>query len=103
MRAINIKATSEEIGIQPMFSSFKKNWVHYCQEALGLAIFMISACFFDGMLESSHSPFHSAIPNNWLRLVIMGIMMGLTAFFIFNSRLTAGSGAHINPAVTLAF
>jgi aquaporin Z len=103
MRAINIKANSGERGIRRMSSSFRKNWIHYLQEALGLAIFMISACFFDGMLESAHSPLHTAIPNNFLRLAIMGIMMGLTAFFIFTSRFTAGSGAHINPVVTLVF
>jgi aquaporin Z len=103
MRAINIKTISEEKGIKLLSNSFRKNWIHYLQEALGLAIFMISACFFDGILESVHSPLHIAIPSNFFRLVIMGVMMGLTAFFIFNSRLTAASGAHINPAVTLVF
>ena len=33
----------------------------------------------------------------------MGMMMGLTALFIFYSPLTAPSGAHINPAVTITF
>jgi len=33
----------------------------------------------------------------------MGILMGLTAIFIFYSSWTAPSGSHINPAVTLAF
>lgn len=33
----------------------------------------------------------------------MGLMMGLTALFIFYSRWTAPSGSQINPAVTLTF
>ena len=37
------------------------------------------------------------------RLVIIGILMGATAIFIFYSRWTAPSGSHINPAVTIAF
>ena len=86
-----------------MKSSFKKNWKHYLQEALGLAIFMISACFFGGMLESKTSSLHLAIPNDFTRLVLMGIFMGITALFIFYSPFTAPSGSHINPAVTLAF
>lgn len=72
-------------------------------EALGLAIFMISACFFSGILEANNSIVHHFIQNNFLRQLLMGIMMGLTALFIFYSRWTSPSGAHINPAVTLAF
>lgn len=72
-------------------------------EALGLAIFMISACFFGGILESKASIIHRMIPGQLTRNIIMGCMMGLTALFIFYSPWTAASGAHINPAVTFAF
>ncbi len=89
--------------IRQMRSAFKKNWKLYLMEALGLGIFMISACFFDGMLEAKNSAWHTAIPDPFIRLVIMGVMMGLTALFIFYSPVTAPSGAHINPAVTLTF
>ena len=75
----------------------------YLMEALGLAIFMTSACFFGGMLESLDSSWHIALPNPSIRLIIMGVMMGLTALFIFYSPFTAPSGSQINPAVTLAF
>lgn len=72
-------------------------------EALGLAIFMISACFFTAMLEAKKSLLHEAIPNAFCRMLIMGSLMGTTALFIFYSRWTAASGSHINPAVTIAF
>lgn len=72
-------------------------------EALGLSIFMISACFFGGMLESLNSAWHHAIPDSFVRTVIMGLMMGLTAAFIFYSPFTSPSGSQINPAVTLVF
>ena len=85
-----------------MHTAFKKNWKLYCSEALGLAIFMISACFFGAMLEGNTS-WHLALPNSFLRLVITGILMGLTALFIFYSPLTSPSGSHINPAVTITF
>ena len=103
MRPINIRIITEEKGLRELRISFSKNWKHYLQEALGLAIFMISACFFGGILEASGSPLRLAIPDHTLRIIIMGIMMGLTALFIFYSPLTAASGAHINPAVTIAF
>jgi aquaporin Z len=103
MRAINIKAASHTNEIAQLKASFKKNRVHYLQEALGLAIFMVSACFFDGMLESKISRLHHAVPNDFARTIIMGLMMGLTALFIFYSKFTSPSGSHINPAVSLAF
>ncbi|MBS1667350.1 MAG: aquaporin [Bacteroidetes bacterium] len=103
MRPLDIRPLHDSKGIQKIKISFRKNWVHYLQEALGLAIFMISACFFDAMLEAKNASWHLAIHNPSIRIGIMGIAMGLTALFIFYSPLTAPSGAHINPAVTLAF
>ena len=72
-------------------------------EALGLAIFMISACFFSALLESHQSQLNRAIPIGIHRLIIMGVMMGLSALFIFYFPFTSPSGAHINPAVTITF
>ena len=103
MRAIHLQSFTGARGILRMKSSFRKNYIHYLQEALGLAIFMISACFFGGILEAKNSFIHLAITNDFLRLLIMGAMMGLTAYFIFTSPFTSPSGAHINPAVTMVF
>ena len=84
-----------------MKAAFKKNWKHYLQEALGLAIFMISACFFSAMLFSEKSSWD--ISNIIVKNILMGIAMGCTALFIFYSPFTAPGGSQINPAVTLVF
>jgi aquaporin Z len=89
-------------GVIQLKASWATNWKHYLQEALGLAIFMISACFFGAMLEGN-TTLHHAIPNSFTRTVLMGTLMGATALFIFYSPFTAPSGSHINPAVTLSF
>ena len=73
------------------------------QEALGLAIFMISACFFSAMLFSQKSSWHAVIPSDMTRNILMGVAMGSTALFIFYSPWTSLSGSQINPAVTLSF
>ncbi len=86
-----------------MKTSFNRNWKHNLREALGLAIFMIAACFFSAMLFSEKSSWHQAIPNGLLKNILMGIAMGVTALFIFYSPWTAPSGSQINPAVTLSF
>jgi len=90
-------------GMTQMKTAFKKNWKHYLQEALGLGIFMISACFFSAMLFSGKSSWYQTMPSFMLRNVLMGIAMGITALFIFYSPFTAPSGSQINPAVTLTF
>lgn len=86
-----------------MRAAFGKNWKHYLQEALGLAIFMISACFFSAIFFSPTSGWGNIIPNEILKNIFMGLLMGSTALFIFYSPWTAPSGSHINPAVTLTF
>lgn len=103
MRVMPIRVLSGKDGFTQMKASFRKNWIHYLQEALGLGIFMISACLFSALLESTDSVIHRAIPSAMLRNIIVGILMGSTALFIFYSPFTSPSGSQINPAVTLSF
>ena len=103
MRVMPIQANTGKTGWVQMKAAFKKNRKHYLQEALGLAIFMLSACFFGAMLFAEKSTWRLAIPGEMPRNVLMGIAMGVTALFIFYSPWTAPSGSQINPAVTLTF
>jgi aquaporin Z len=103
MRAMPIQVFSGSSGIKQLKTAFKKNWKHYLQEALGLGIFMISACFFSAILFSEKSLWYHTIQNESLRNILMGAAMGATALFIFYSPWTAPSGSQINPAVTLTF
>lgn len=98
-----IQVFSGSGGIKQLKTAFRKNWKHYLQEALGLAIFMISACFFSAMLFSEKSSWYSSVPNELTRNILMGVAMGATALFIFYSPWTAPSGSQINPAVTITF
>jgi aquaporin Z len=72
-------------------------------EALGLGLFMLSACACAALLEYPDSPVHRALPDPTLRRAVMGVAMGLTAIAIIYSPFGRRSGAHINPATTLAF
>lgn len=102
MRLMPIQVFAGKRGIIQLKASWINNWKHYLQEALGLALFMIAACFFGAMLEGN-TIWHLAIPGNFTRTIIMGLLMGATALFIFYSPWTSPSGSHINPAVTLSF
>lgn len=84
-----------------MFNALKNNWRVYFCEALGLGVFMVSACVFSAALFHPESVAASLNPP--LRFVLTGAAMGATAVLIFLSPFGRLSGAHINPAVTLAF
>ena len=103
MRAMPIQVVTGSKGWVQLKASFKKNYIHYLQEALGLAIFMLSACFFSALLGGADPSFHFTIQNNTVHNIVMGLLMGSTALFIFYSPFTAPSGSQINPAVTVTF
>jgi aquaporin Z len=85
-----------------MITALKKNWSIYLIEAWALGMFMISACFFTIVLEHPGSPVHQMIPSAFERRFWMGLAMGLTAVLLIYSPWGKRSGAHMNPAVTLA-
>jgi aquaporin Z len=72
-------------------------------EAAGLGIFMVSACTFAAILQYPGSPVRQALPDPFVRRMLMGLAMGLTAVGIIYSPWGKQSGAHINPAITLTF
>ncbi|MBC7555399.1 MAG: aquaporin, partial [Chryseobacterium sp.] len=84
-----------------MLKTLQKNYILFLQEGLGLFIFMLSACFFDGYLEHKTTFIHLQITNPHYRLAIMAMAMGFTALFIFLSPFTSPSGAFINPSVSI--
>jgi len=72
-------------------------------EATGLGAFMVSACVLGTFLWHPDSPAGGLIVEGVGRRALMGLGMGLTAIGIIYSPWGQQSGAHINPAVTLAF
>jgi aquaporin Z len=86
-----------------MIDALKKHWPEYLMEAAELGLFMISACAFTVLLYHPASPIATAISNEVLRRVLMGIAMGSTAIAIVFSPIGKRSGAHFNPSVTLTF
>jgi aquaporin Z len=84
-------------------SALRAHWPEYLIEAGGLALFMISACFFAVLLFHPGSSVQAALGDGLARRAIMGLAMGVTAGAIVYSPWGQRSGAHINPATTLAF
>lgn len=83
--------------------SLQLHWPEYLMEAILLGVFMISACVFGALYEFPQSPVHQAVASGFLRRLMMGVSMGLTAIAIIYSPWGKQSGAHINPSVTFTF
>ena len=86
-----------------MFKTIRHHWPEYLMESAGLGIFMISAGLFTTLLEYPASPIHQSIHFQFVRRMLIGLAMGLTAVGLIYSPWGQQSGAHFNPAVTLSF
>lgn len=86
-----------------MLRALRDHWPEYLIEAAGLGLFMVSAGLFGTLLEYPASPLHRAVGDSFVRRVMMGLAMGLTAVLLIYSPWGKRSGAHFNPAVTLTF
>lgn len=75
----------------------------YLIEALGLGLFMVSAGAISTALEAPASWLRAAVTDGGVRRALAGLAMGLTAIGFIYSPWGRRSGAHLNPAVTLAF
>jgi aquaporin Z len=86
-----------------MLEALRDHWPEYLMEAAGLGIFMISACVFTSAIEHPGSPIRQWIANAYVRRIIVGAGMGLTAIGLIYSPWGKQSGAHLNPSVTITF
>jgi aquaporin Z len=80
-----------------------RRWPQYLIEGAGLGTFMISALVVTALLEHPASPVRAALPAALGRRAVAGLAMGATAAALIYSTWGQRSGAHMNPAVTLAF
>jgi len=86
-----------------LLGAWREHWPEYLIEGWALGTFMLSASIVVVLLESRQLPFRELIPSPLIRRMLVGMAMGLTAFGLIYSRWGRRSGAHMNPAVTLAF
>lgn len=72
-------------------------------EGAELAVLMIAMSVFSIFLYHPASPVVRAIPPEFIRRILMGLVMGSTLAGIVFSPWGKQSGAHMNPAFTLTF
>jgi aquaporin Z len=89
--------------MNPLAGDWRGHWPEYLVEAWALGTFMLSAAAFGVLLEWPGSPVRAAVADADLRRALAGLAMGMTAVALIYSPWGRRSGAHMNPAVTLAF
>jgi aquaporin Z len=103
MPALPVATSLQQAPKLGAFASLRLHWPEYLMEASLLGAFMVSACTFGVLYGYPQSPVRQAVSSDFLRSLLGGLSMGLTAIGIFYSSWGKQSGAHINPAVTLTF
>jgi aquaporin Z len=78
-------------------------WREYLMEGSELATLMLSTCIAGTLLYSTDSPLNYLELSRGFTSVLMGTAIAMTTFLLIRSSFDRRSGAHFNPAVTLAF
>ena len=86
-----------------MKSSLSEHWPEYLIEGTTLGAFMIVVGSLVTVFESPRSPIYKLIPSVALRVVLFARAIGMTLALVIQSPWGKRSGAHMNPAITLAF
>jgi aquaporin Z len=86
-----------------MPDTLRRGWPHLLIEAAGAALILFAACVYATLLNHPASPLGAVISSAAAQRVVMGAAMGTTVAAFTYSPLGRRSGAHLNPAVTLAF
>jgi aquaporin Z len=84
-------------------SSLCEHWPEYLIEGCGLGCLMIAVGLFVTAFESPKSPLYVLIPADTVRAILLAAAIGIVLTFLIQSPWGKRSGAHINPAITLAF
>jgi len=78
-------------------------WPPLFSELIGTGVLVLAGLSLVILMFGAGSPLVQAVPGEGLRRLITGFLFGSTGALIALSPVGKESGAHINPAVTLAF
>jgi aquaporin Z len=83
--------------------ALREHWPEYLLESAQLAIFMVSAGACTVICDYPGSLVHHLVASPAVRRAMIGVAMGGTAMGLIYSPWGRRSGAHMNPAITLAY
>lgn len=84
-------------------AALRLHWPEYLIEAWALGTFMMAAGAATILVEHAGAIGRTVLAGQALHRMLIGVLMGVTAVALIHSPWGRRSGAHMNPAVTLAF
>ena len=84
-------------------AAIRVHWIEYVMEALEMAALMVGICVAAALTYSSESPVHHLSLTRAEQSLLMGTIVALATFLIIRSPYGRRTGAHLNPALTLAY
>jgi hypothetical protein len=93
----------KERGMQQYFCWQRPHWPEYGAELLGTAFLVFIAISAVTLTFGSGSPLAAVLPNSSARRLIAGLILATSGPLVALSPLGKLSGAHLNPALSLAF
>jgi aquaporin Z len=85
-----------------MAEALQTHWKEYLMEATELGVLMFCICLFGALLYSSGSPINRFALSASNKAALIGVAVALATYLIIRSPFGRRSGAHFNPAITLA-
>jgi hypothetical protein len=80
----------------------RTHWREYLMEAAEVGLLMMCICFTGAFVYSEGSPLRHLSLSLTAKSFLMGGLVAASTYFIIRSRFGRRSGAHLNPAFTLA-
>jgi aquaporin Z len=81
----------------------RAHWGEYLMEAAELGVLMFCICLCGALLYGAESPFQKFALSAAEKSVLMGAGVAVVTYLIIRSPFGRRSGAHFNPAITLAY
>jgi aquaporin Z len=79
------------------------HWREYLMEAVELGILMVCICLSGALIYGRDSPLQRVPLSSPERALLMGVLVAASTYFIIRSPFGRRTGAHLNPAITIAY
>jgi aquaporin Z len=83
--------------------ALQRHWKEYLMEAAELAVLMFCICLFGTLLYSNASPINRFGLSATGKASLMGVAIAVATCWIIRSPFGRRTGAHFNPAITIAY
>jgi aquaporin Z len=94
---------TELLSSATLVDAYKTHWREYLMEATELAVLMFCICLFGALIYNRASPLHLFALSRTVKGFLMGVAIATSTFAIIRSPFGRRSGAHFNPAISLAY